>query len=286
MLSYTGKGGFAMSESLIRSIFNANIDDRKPLPKGLTNKNTLIHVDGVWYVLREPYPDAAKIVDVRHEAKALEMISSLHLDVPCIYFDPKTGIKISKYVDDLKTYNECDDDDKIERTAFLMRRLHDLNQTCGFCFDPLARYKQYSQHVKTPIYDLRFALAVLDELAALTNHLTLCHNDWVPGNIGFSDKRDYLIDYEYAGDNDPLFDVMSFLSENNIENETDRDRFYRAYFKEYPDSQTRYVLFVYEKFNNLLWCTWAMMMAESRNEEIYRMIAKDKYEALVANMQK
>lgn len=275
-----------MTDSLITSIFNAEIDDRKPLPKGLTNKNTLIHVEGTWYVLREPYPDAAKIVDVRHEAKALEMIAPLRLDVPCVYFDPQTGIKITQYIDELKSFDECDDDDKIQRTARLMRRLHALNKTSGFNFDPIARYKQYASHVKNPTYDLSFALGILEQLSNLSSNLTLCHNDWVPGNIGFTDKRDYLIDYEYAGDNDPLFDVMSFLTENNIEDENDRNTFYLEYFETYPDLQTLHALSVYEKLHNLLWCTWAMMMAESRGDEIYRMIAKDKYEALFRNFKK
>jgi thiamine kinase-like enzyme len=244
----------------------------------------LIHVEGTWYVLREPYPDAAKIVDVRHEAKALEMIASLQLDVPCLYFDPKTGIKVTKFIDELKTFDECEDEDKIERVALLMRRLHALNKTSGFNFDPIARFNQYASNVKEPIYNISFALGVLDELVNLPQHLTLCHNDWVPGNIGFSDKRDYLIDYEYAGDNDPLFDVMSFLTENSIEDDCDRKRFYLEYFGKVPDKHTLHALSIYEKFHNLLWCTWAMMMAESRGDEIYRMIAKDKYESLVRNM--
>jgi thiamine kinase-like enzyme len=286
MLSYTGKGGFAMSETLIRSIFNTDADDRKPLPKGLTNKNTLIHVDGQWYVLREPYPDADKIVDVRHEAKALELISPLHLDVPSVYYDPVTGIKVSTYIEELKTYNECDDADKIERTARLMKKLHNLNLPSGYRFDPIARFNRYKSNVKTPLHDLSFAHAILNDLSNLPMHYTLCHNDWVPGNIGFTDKRDYLLDYEYAGDNDPLFDVMSFLTENNIEDASSRKRFYIEYFGKLPDQKTKHALSVYEKFHNLLWCTWAMMMFESRGDEIYRMIADDKYKALKMNFEK
>ncbi|TFG82436.1 MAG: phosphotransferase, partial [Erysipelotrichales bacterium] len=166
----------------------------------------------------------------------------------------------------------------------LMRRLHALNKTSGFSFDPIARFRQYASHVKKPLYDLQFAISVLDEMERLPRHLTLCHNDWVPGNIGFSDKRDYLIDYEYAGDNDPLFDVMSFLTENNIEDGEDRNRFYLEYFGKLPDQAAQKALFIYEKFHNLLWCTWAMMMAESRGDAIYHQIAKDKYEALVMNV--
>lgn len=56
-------------------------------------------------------------------------------------------------------------------------------------------------------------------------------------------------------------------------------RFYAVYFDKLDDT-LRHQLDIWESFQNLLWCNWAMMMWESRREEIYRSIAKDKYEAL------
>lgn len=272
-----------MNEEFLRRIQNASSDDVKPLNKGYTNKNTLVRLDQTWYVLRQPYPDASRIVRFHHEAKALQKIAQLDLDVPTLYFDPATGIKVTLYIDALKTYDECDAVDKIERTARLMKKLHGLNATCGFAFDPVARYRQYASHVDHPIYDTKFAENVIEELLELESSPTLCHNDWVAGNIGFTNERDYLIDYEYAGDNDPLFDVMSFLTENQIEDQPSRDRFYLEYFGEVPDEKTKHALACYETFHNLLWCTWAMMMHESRGDAIYAAIAKDKYEALKRN---
>ncbi len=274
-----------MHDDLIKILLDPTKTVRTSLEKGLTNRNYLIEHEGMKYVLRVPFPDASRIVRIEHEAKALEAVLSLDLDVPMVYFDPSTGIKITEYIPDLLTYNECEDTDKIERTALLMRKLHGLNQTIGFPFDPIGRFNEYDSHLKHPIHTLHeIKHDILSEVAKLPVSLTLCHNDWVAGNIGFTQDRDYLIDYEYAGDNDPCFDVMSFLTENSIEDDVQRQRFYQAYFGRQPDAYEQFALNAYEKLHNLLWCAWAMMMYESRALEVYREIADDKYQALLRNL--
>lgn len=120
------------------------------------------------------------------------------------------------------------------------------------------------------------------EIADLNQHQVLCHNDLVSGNLLFSKERLYLIDYEYAAMNDPLFDVISFLSENQIFDKELRQRFYLAYFNTQPDGLLLNQLKEWEIFEDVLWCTWAMMMAESRHEQVYLDIAEDKYQALHA----
>ncbi len=71
--------------------------------------------------------------------------------------------------------------------------------------------------------------------------------------ISYSQDKTYLIDYEYAANNDPLFDVMSFLSENQINDPALRERFYAVYFNEMNDT-VRKQLDIWENFQNLLWC--------------------------------
>jgi len=274
-----------MIDEVIKILLDPIKTVRTSLEKGLTNRNYLIEHEGMKYVLRVPFPDASRIVRIEHEAKALEAVLSLDLDVPMVYFDPSTGIKITEYIPDLLTYNECEDTDKIERTALLMRKLHGLNQTIGFPFDPIGRFNEYDSHLKHPFHSLHeVKQEILSEVAKLPLRLTLCHNDWVAGNIGFTQDRDYLIDYEYAGDNDPCFDVMSFLTENSIEDEKLRQRFYQAYFGRQPNAKEQFALNAYEKLHNLLWCAWAMMMYESRGSEVYHSIADDKYQALLRNL--
>jgi thiamine kinase-like enzyme len=261
--------------------FKTNDFTASDLHKGLTNHNVLVTVRGETFIVRFPKPDADRIVNRNHEAKALALIKQTGLDVETVYFDPSSGIKITRYVPDLVTFGETSLSDRIERTAALMRRLHALQTPIGEPFDPIARYRQYRAHVIHPLIDDASAEIVIQAVDQLSTRMTLCHNDWVPGNIGFTTTRDYLLDYEYAGDNDPYFDVMSFITENELTLD-ERQRFLFAYFGRVPNRDEQRRLDRYEALHNLLWCTWAQMMWESRHEPIYQSIAFDKLNAYKA----
>lgn len=248
-------------------------------PKGLTNQNFKVITAQGSYILRWPRLDQERIVFRAHEAQALKLIQKAQLDVETMAFDVNTGIKVTRYIPELMTFTDYHGPDKMERTASLMRKLHALNTRIGVSFDPIARYRQYASHVSHPMVDPKKAEAIVDRIAQLNRPQTLCHNDWVAGNICFSPTQDYLIDYEYAGDNDPFFDVMSFITENKLTDD-EKLRFMLAYFgRDWTDDE-KMILYAYGDFHNLLWCTWACMMHESRQETVYLEIAKSKYDAL------
>lgn len=245
--------------------------------KGLTNDNYLLTVEQETFMVRIRRSDSEQIIHAEDEQKALKIIQDKGLDVSEYYFDPAAGIRITHFVPDALEYQECTDDHKLERTADLMRRLHQLKQTIGSCFDPFARLKQYQSYTKNPFLILPDPKTIISAAQDIYRPSTLCHNDWVSGNILFSGAKTYLIDYEYAADNDPLFDVMSFLTENDITDTAQREQFYHRYFAEQTIPYEK--LAIWETFHNLLWCSWAMMMYESRQEAIYRTIAINKYQA-------
>lgn len=258
--------------------FKQKVLEIKVYPKGLTNKNWWIKTSDDEVLVRWPKQDAKHIVFRDHEAKALKLIQQTDLDVETLYFDPETGIKVSRFIPDLKTFTEYHGQDKIKRTALLMRKLHALQKTIDSKFDPIHRYEQYANHVKHPLVTQSQAQAIVSKIKNLNRPLTLCHNDWVAGNICFSSSQDYLIDYEYAGDNDPYFDVMSFITENDLSDE-EKAEFMVTYF-DGPWHQEETLLYAYGDFHNLLWCTWACMMYESRHDQIYLDIAQLKLHAL------
>lgn len=249
------------------------------MKKGLTNTNYLVETHGQRFVLRVPHPDHANIVNRHHETLALHAIACTDIDVELIYYDEASGYKVTRFLEDAKTYSEYNGQDNIERVAGLMRRFHQLNVTIKEAFDPIAHYHQYHKAITKPMFNTKPFHYLLDKVKEIPYQSCLCHNDWVDGNILFTQKQTYLIDYEYAADNDPLFDVMSFLSENKIYDPKQRERFYAVYFDNITE-EIRYHLTIWEGFHNLLWCTWAMMMFEHRQNPIYLSIANDKYQAL------
>lgn len=264
---------------LLDTLFFSEDLQLQKLDKGLTNTNYLLQLDNTPCVLRVPRADSEQIVDRQQEALALQAIEGKGFDVDTLYFDAHSGYKLTRYLDDAKTYGECTRSDKLEAVAQLMRRFHELDAHIHTSFHPLEKLRQYRRHVSHPFYDLSGSDWLLSTFEQMPKQSCLCHNDWVDGNILFTKQRVYLIDYEYAADNDPLFDVVSFLSENQIYDQTQRERFYQAYFS-HIDDKLRQRLALWEGFADRLWCTWAMMMWESRQEDIYKTIAKEKYEAL------
>lgn len=265
-----------MFDNLIKEVFHTTDYKIEKLNLGYTNHNYLLYVNNQKYVLRVPSIESSSYINRTHEKKVEMITDELHF--PTIYFDHETGIKISSFIEHIYEYKNCPYPDKIERCAKLMKKLHSL-PCVDFSFDPMNSLILYKSKVINPIYDLKDYETIAMQVKDFTYVPTLCHNDFVSGNIIFSETRDYLIDYEYAGNNDPLFDVMSFLSENQIFDEELRERFYHEYFEEMND-EIYHKLYIWEIFQNVLWCYWAMMMYESRKEDIYKQIAKDKYNAL------
>lgn len=263
----------------ITLILNEPILEIIDTKKGLTNRNYRVKTKNHDVIVRIPYPNNQQIVHREHEGLAMKLVENTGINLPTHTFDEKTGLKITDTVEDLLTFTEYHGEDKIERTAALMRKLHGIQQCIGENFDPIKRYKMYRKQVKQPLIDDEKAMSILSGIAQHKRPFTLCHNDWVPGNICFTDKQDYLIDYEYAGDNDPFFDVMSFVTENDL-TQDEIDRFIHAYFGRTPSDEEKQDLFNYQQFHNLLWCTWACMMHEARKDEVYLDIAKQKLNAI------
>lgn len=265
-----------MMNKIIQTVFQTNDYVLTKMDKGITNQNFLLIVNNQKYVVRLPYADSDEMFHRAHEKKVLELVQDL--DVPTVYFDEATGIKITTYISNLYEFKDCPYPDKIARCAILMRNLHQ-KEAVEFEFHPVETLLQYKQATKKPLYDLNSFAYVIDKVKDLRHKKVLCHNDVVSGNILYGEDRDYLIDYEYAASNDALFDVMSFISENQIVDPLEREQFYEVYFDSIDD-RIREELTLWEAFHNILWCYWAMMLYESRQEDIYREIASSKYKAL------
>lgn len=267
-----------MIDQLITKLLKTSDYKLEKYQKGLSNNNYLLEVRNQKYIVRIPYEASAALFNRNHEAKVMKLCEDLDLEV--IYFNNENGIKITKFLSDVVDYDECLDIDKTQRAAKLIKTLHQ-KPVPDFTFNPIDKLNAYRNKVTKPILDLTPYETIITQIQALDEPLVLCHNDLVAGNLLFSDKRDYLIDYEYAAANSPLFDVMSFISENNI-NEKQRQCFYETYF-DHIDDELLNKLNNWENFHNLLWCNWAMMMYEQLNSPIYQEIASAKYHALVNN---
>lgn len=264
----------------IKMIFNETPVHTEYIATGLTNDNYIVTLSNKKVVLRLPRVENEGLFDYMHESKVHDLIEHLNLEPKLLYYNKDTGIKCSEYIENTAVYESK----YIERAARLIKTLHDASLKSKEVFDIKATFHTFKSKIKDPIYDTSFAHHYIDSLKI--ENTILCHNDLVQGNLLFSDDKDYLIDYEYAKDNDPFFDIMSFITENDIMEEDLRQKFYDIYFERKITEEEALKLRHYEIVHHVLWCEWAMMMFELHTQDVYKEIATLKYKRLLEVLDK
>ncbi|NLY62772.1 MAG: phosphotransferase family protein [Erysipelothrix sp.] len=253
----------------------------KDLELGLTNKNYLLEIDAKKYICRLPLNDL-DIFNRNNEKKIIQALRDSNFTIPVSYYD--NGIQLSPYLNNLVNYADYNDDQKIFKVAELMKKLHQTKVDDIQAFNPIEMIYKYASLIEDLEIDLNDFTYLFEAYSKHTYVPSLCHNDWVDGNICFIADQAYLIDFEYAGLNDPLFDIMSFITENDLSSKVRRD-FLLAMLDE-PDAKTLLALEMYRDINNLLWYLWADMMFKKRHESIYNKIKAIKYQQLYSEMKK
>ncbi|MGL5540931.1 MAG: phosphotransferase [Erysipelotrichaceae bacterium] len=257
--------------STLKQIFQKEPQSISVLPKGLTNKNYLVEVDQQWYVVRIPSDISSQFVDRAQEKWVQIQLDALHFGIECTYFDEHTGIKITPFMPDLVEIGECINDETMRQVALKLKQLHQSHLQAPSNFDAIKKLHTFARNIpKEKKHDLESTCIQL--VQTLHYKPCLCHNDLVSGNVLFDKNALYIIDYEYAANNDPLFDVISFLSENEIYDPALRNAFYETYFEVFTE-QTQEHLLIWEMFQSLLWYYWALMMQKENEDPIYEHIA-------------
>ena len=256
-------------------ITKLKVKSAKLLPVGLTNDDYLITTLGNKdFILRIPKAENYKLFNYSNEDKIIKLVSKTGLDVETYYFDKVSGIKITNYIPHLDSYSKSklSNQIKLKLVADGISTIHKLKLKPTIIFNPFERLTKYKKLASKKLFSDEQDIIDSCYNDYLNTKHVLSHNDLVDGNLLFSDKRLYIIDYEYAGYNHPLFDAASFLSENNIENKKDITTFLKAYLKSDYSINKYDQLMRWYRFNDLLWSYWAFMMFNQHKLPIFKSI--------------
>lgn len=267
-----------MVEQLIIDILNERPLKIESIDEGITNQDYLVTLPTKKVVLRVPYASNKDIMNYHLEAQCLQLIEPYQLDVPLLYYDENTGIKISLFIEDLKTFTENNNLSAVEEVAKLLRKFHHLPVRLHESFDVLGMVETFKHKTKSPRYTFSFEEELLSKLKHYEVIDTLCHNDLVGGNLCFGPDRSYLIDFEYAKDNDAYFDLASFITENDIQDEARRSIFFKHYFEQAAFDQEKFDY--YEQLLYYFWCLWSMMNETLSDDPIFKTITDLKAQRL------
>ena len=243
---------------------------------GLSNKNFKISFNKNQYVLRVPGIGSQGMVTREYEEQNSMQGSKMGINVPTLYFNKDTGIKLTKYIVHAETLNSATIQRKenLRQIASLYYRLHNskLRFNNDFnVFHEITKYEELMYHANGKMYDgyndiRSFVFSLEDKLNTLGVQLKPCHNDAVPENfIKNSSGRIFLIDWEYSGMNDPFWEFAALFLESNFE-EINQEYFLNCYFKNRIPAEAYEKILIYEILQDILWSLWTVVK-ESQGDD-------------------
>jgi thiamine kinase-like enzyme len=159
-------------------------------------------------------------VDRVAECRLLEAVADAGVAPRIVLCDPGSGLVVTERVPG-RTWNRDDlcRTSNLERMAAILGSLHRLEPQAGWSrvdFPSQARRLEgllAGHGVRDPELRAR-AVAAEAELADRRSAATACHNDLHHLNILDDGRRLWLVDWEYGGAGDPLYDYASLLCQH------------------------------------------------------------------------
>ena len=234
---------------------------------GLTNHTYHVELeDGRALVVRIPGDGTEEMINRNDEKISTTLACKLDIDAQMLYFG-EDGSKVTEYLPDAVTMSAeaFRNEDRVKEAAALFRRIHECGEDTGVpfeVFDMAASYEKIIREMNVPMPDdyeqrrekiMRLKEQVDEEIHPVK---VPCHNDPLCENWVFSRDRLYLIDWEYAGMNDGMWDVSDISIEAGFDAEWD-NILLTAYLGHEP-SAAEYRHFLANKiYVDYLWMLWA-----------------------------
>src|SRR3954454_2331230 len=195
------------------------------LPGGLTNRNYLVDSSPRRIVVRLSAAQAA-LLAIDREAEWANSVAAAAAGVaPAVLgYLPTDGALVIEWIDaETLTPDDLDDSRTLTALADICRQLHAGPEFSGD-FDMFALQRHYLDLVSTRGYRLPPSyvdfLPHVDRIRqAMSAHpvgVVPCHNDLLAANILRDTNRLWFIDFEYAGNGDPFFELGNLCSESHL----------------------------------------------------------------------
>jgi thiamine kinase-like enzyme len=195
------------------------------LPGGLTNHNYKVTTPRGTYVVRVSASDGALLAIDRDAEHACSLAAAAAgVGAPVHGYHPELGVLVVGFLPG-RTFTEADlrDPANLPRVAQACRRLH-MGPRFVRDFDMFDIQRRYLAIVEkrgfrlpSGYLDFMPAVARIRKCLAVRDEGTVpCNNDLLPGNILDDGERLWLIDYEYAGNNDACFELGNIWSESDL----------------------------------------------------------------------
>ena len=236
---------------------------------GMTNHSYKItRCDGQEYLVRIPGEGTEEMINRLDERKSTELGCKLGIDSELLYFGDD-GRKVMRFIPDPQPMNEevMSRKENLLQAAEIFHRLHTCGVDTGVRFEVFEMADLYEkiirnggvafhedyEEVKQTVMDIK---AAIDKGGVVKK--TPCHNDSLMGNwVLDKDGKLYLIDWEYSGMNEPMWDLSCLSIEANYTEENDNDLL-EAYFGRKYTVEEKKRFIAAKMYVDYLWTLWGL----------------------------
>ena len=252
-----------ISESLSARL--EEITDITVLKKGMTNRSFLFSCKGKKYIMRIPGEGTDQLINRKQEASVYATIADKKICDDIAYINPDNGYKITEYLEGARVCDAQNPED-VRKCMERLRAFHNLKLKVEHEFDIFGQLEFYEtlwngspSAYKDYLETKEKVLSLREYINAHSGEKILTHIDAVPDNFLFTEKNGVeeirLIDWEYAGMQDPHVDLAMFCI-YSLYNKEEVDQLIDLYFVEGCKIEDRIKIYCYIAVCGLLWSNW------------------------------
>jgi len=242
---------------------------------GLTNLVHRVVAPQGDVIVRIPGEGTEEYIDRAVEVTNANAAHRAGVSPEVVWADAKTGVMISRTIDGITTMTPDLFGSRAgspARAGQALARLHRSGETFDFRFELFAMIDDYLKVLSTKNAELpegyhdivRAAEPVKAALAANPGDLAPCHCDPLCENFLDDGEVMWIVDWEYSGMNDPLWDVGDLSVEAGMD-ETQEAELLRGYFGQDPSAAQKGRVVIYKAMCDLLWTLWGLIQHADGN---------------------
>ncbi len=227
------------------------------------------------HVLRMPGKGTEGYINRRHEAASARLASKAGVSPAVLHADPESGLMVTAFIEGAATMspeNFRARQGSPGRAGEALRKLHQSGGAFPFRFELFAMIDDYLRVLSGKDVELPTGYhAVVGEAQAIRqalakSHVPLapCHCDPLCENFLDSGSRMWIVDWEYSGMNDPMWDLGDLSVEGGFDATQDSELLY-AYFGAAPSAQDHGRMVIYKAMCDLLWTLWGLIQHANSN---------------------
>ncbi|MBR7009928.1 MAG: phosphotransferase family protein [Oscillospiraceae bacterium] len=236
---------------------------------GMTNHSYKItRADGQEYLVRIPGEGTEEMINRPDERKSTELACRLGIDAPLLYFGDD-GRKVMRFIHDPRPMSEevMRRKENLLQAAAIFHKLHNCGEDTGVRFEVFEMAALYEKIIRDG------GVAFYDDYEAVKNTVMRikaevdkdgeaprvpCHNDSLVGNwVLDGDGKLYLIDWEYSGMNEAMWD-LSCLSIEAVYTPEDDLELLNAYYCREAGVEERKRFVAAKLYVDYLWTLWGL----------------------------